>query len=149
MRWDELYFGALAMLAGLAGSSSLYVGLSNGRVTVGVLELGTLDPRWQGLLLVFAGAFLLYGVIGGLAQQINQAYVVLGSLLLWILAGAEIVMTLLGVIPGGSDVWIAAPATIGTALLPPYGPGLIAGVLALVSLRYTAYWPANESTEPA
>ncbi len=149
MRWDKLYFGALAMFAGVTGSSSLYVGVRNDHLTVGPLQLGAVDPQWQGLILVFAGAFLLYGVIGGLAQQTDQAYVVLGSLLLWILAGAEGLVTVLGAIPGGSDVWIAAPATIGTALLPPYGPGLIAGLFAAVSLKYTAYWPTDESTEPA
>jgi hypothetical protein len=137
---DELYFGALGLVVALAGVVAVLRG-----VGVGITDPNTILPLvtvagtflvWRGLILVLAGWLFLTGATDGLDDRENQATVVMASLMLWIVAGADLLSRLLGAIPGGPDVWIAGPTEVVAALGPPYGPALLFAPFALVALKY-------------
>lgn len=60
----------------------------------------------------------------------------MASLMVWIVAGTDLLGTVLGAIPGGPGVWIASTGEIAAVLGPPYQPSLLAALPALIALRY-------------
>jgi len=140
MRRDDVYFGALGLAVALAGVVAVLRG-----VGIGITDPHAIAPLvtvagtflvWRGIILVLAGWLFLTGATDGLDDRENQATVVMASLMLWIVAGADLLSRLLGAIPGGPDIWIAGPTEVVAALGPPYGPALLAAPFALVALKY-------------
>ena len=112
------------------------VGVTDPNAIVPLVTVAGTFLLWRGLILVLAGWLFLSGATEGLDERENQATVVLASVMVWIVAGTDLLSRLLGAIPGGPDVWIAGPTEVVAALGPPYGPALLAAPFALVALKY-------------
>lgn len=140
MRTDDAYFGLLGVAVGLAGLLAVArgVGLAipDPQSTLAVLTVSGTFLLWRGVILLSAGAFYLYGAIEGLDEPAMQARVFMGSLMLWIVAGVDLLGRLLGAIPGGSDQWIAGGGEVLAAMGPPYSPAVLAAPFALAALAY-------------
>lgn len=140
MRLDEAYFATLGVIVGVVGLLAVGrgIGLSipDPVATLGVVTVSGTFLLWRGAILLAAGAFYLQGAREGLDRLNAQATVFLGSLMVGILAGAELVSTLLGAIPGGADRWVATGGEIVAALGPPYSPAVVMLPFALVAITY-------------
>ncbi|MFB6200993.1 MAG: hypothetical protein ABEI98_03180 [Halorhabdus sp.] len=140
MRRDGIYFGALGLVVALAGIVAVLrgvgVGITDPHEIVPLVTVAGTFLVWRGLILLLAGWLFLTGATDGLDDRENQATVVMAGLMLWIVAGADLLSRVLGAIPGGPDVWIAGPTEVVAALGPPYGPALLAAPLALLAVQY-------------
>jgi hypothetical protein len=145
MRRDEAYFGALGVVVGLVGLLAIARGSGMAAVdpasTLAVVTVSGTFLLWRGAILLAAGAFYLQGVREGLDRLNAQATVFLGSLMIGILAGAELVSNLLEAIPGGADQWVAGGDEIVAAVGPPYAPAVVIVPFALVAVTY---WSREE-----
>ncbi|WP_138006105.1 hypothetical protein [Halalkalirubrum salinum] len=141
MRVDEVYFGVLGVAVGLMGLLAVVRGLGlalpNPISTLGVLTISGTFLLWRGVILLSASAFYLQGVVEGLDRRNAQGTVFLGSLMLWIVAGTDLLARLLETIPGGSEQWLASSGEILAVLGPPFSPSVVAAPFALSAL---AYW---------
>ncbi|WP_181685197.1 hypothetical protein [Halorhabdus salina] len=139
MRWDTLPVGGLGAITTVIGVIVMArgVGLGTPEPILGVVTISGSILLWRGAVLTAAGAMYLSGASGGLTDRESQATVVMASLMIWVVAGSDLLATVLGAIPGGSGVWIAPPEAIVAALGPPYTPAVLLAVLALATLRYT------------
>ncbi len=142
-RWDEFYFGAFGLLLLLAGAVELLLGITGGEFEIAVVTISGTFLAWRGIVVLSAGAFYLQAAANGLDDRRQQATVFMGSLMLWIVGGTDLLATLLGAIPGGPDVWIASAADLAAAMGPPYSPAIVALPFTLVALSYTRWDPAN------
>lgn len=140
-RWDEFYFGAFGILLLLAGGVELLLGIIGGESELAVVTISGTFLAWRGIVVLSTGAFYLQAVANGLDDRRQQATVFMGSLMLWIVGGTDLLATLLGAIPGGPDVWIATAADLGAAMGPPYSPAIVALPFTLVALSYTRWRP--------
>ncbi|QGN06740.1 hypothetical protein Hrd1104_05170 [Halorhabdus sp. CBA1104] len=140
MRRDDVYFGALGLAVALSGVVAVLrgvgVSVTDPNAIVPLVTVAGTFLVWRGIILLLVGWLFLSNVTDGLDDRENQATVVMASLMLWIVAGADLLSRVLGAIPGGSDVWLAGPVEVVAALGPPYGPALLFAPLALVALRY-------------
>lgn len=145
MRRDEAYFGVLGVVVGLIGLLAIARGSGVATVdpaaTLTVVTVSGTFLLWRGTILLAAGAFYLQGVREGLDRLNAQATVFLGSLMIGILAGAELVSNLLEAIPGGADRWVADGGEIVAAVGPPYTPAVVIAPFALVAV---IYWSREE-----
>jgi hypothetical protein len=135
-RLDGPYFLVLGLLLVLAGAVSLLVGVSGTTVAFGPLVIAGPYSLWRGAVLLGAGAFFVRATGSGIASREDEALVFMGSVMIWIVGGTEILGLVLGAIPGGPTVWIASPAAFLAAVAPPYPPSILALVLTLPALRY-------------
>jgi len=140
MRRDDIYFGVLGVAVVLAGAIATVRGIgldvADLQSTLGVVTVSGTVLLWRGVILLSAGAFYLYGALEGLGGRETQSTVFLGSLMIWIVAGTDLLAAMLGAIPGGADVWVASGPEILAALGPPYTPSVIAAPFALAALAY-------------
>lgn len=140
MRVDEAYFGALGVAVGLMGllavGRGLGLSLLDPMSTLGVLTISGTFLLWRGVILLSASAFYIHGAAEGLDRQNAQGTVFLGSLMLWIVAGTDLLAILLEAIPGGSEQWFASSGEIVAALGPPFSPSVVAAPFALSALVY-------------
>lgn len=137
MRWDELYVGVLGVTIALAGLGALghVVGVGAADPLPFVTLSGTY-VLWRAVILLSVGALYLSAARGGLTQRSNQAVVVMASVMVWIVAGTDLLGMVLGAISGSPAVWIASANEIVTALGPPYQPSLLVALPASIALRY-------------
>ncbi|MEF8774856.1 MAG: hypothetical protein V5A37_09075, partial [Halobacteriales archaeon] len=59
------------------------------------------------------------------------------SLMVWIVAGTDLLATFLGALPGGPDVWVAGAGDLAAAMGAPYSPAVAALPFTLAALVYT------------
>ncbi|MFW6376535.1 MAG: hypothetical protein ACOC0F_01035 [archaeon] len=142
-RWDEWYFGAFGGLLLLVGGVALLLGITGGEFEVSFVTISGTFLAWRGIVVLSAGAFYLHAVANGLEDRRQQATVFMGSLMLWIVGGTDLLATLLGAVPGGPDVWIASAGDLAAAMLPPYSPAIVALPFSLVALAYTGWRPPS------
>ena len=135
-RLDTPYFLVLGLLLVIAGGVSLLVGISGRTVEIGPLAVAGPYSLWRGAVLLGAGAFFVRATGGGIADREDEALVFMGSVMIWIVGGTEILGLVLGAIPGGPTVWIASPEAFLAAVAPPYPPSVPTLVLTLPALRY-------------
>jgi uncharacterized membrane protein len=140
MRLDEAYFATLGVIGGVVGLLAIGrgVGLAipDPIAAVGAVTVSGTFLLWRGAILLAAGAFYLQGVNEGLDRLNAQATVFLASLMIGILAGAELVSSLLEAIPGGADRWVADGGEIVAAVGPPYSPAVVMLPFAFVAITY-------------
>ncbi|MFW6383862.1 MAG: hypothetical protein ACOCZC_00510 [Halodesulfurarchaeum sp.] len=136
MRWDTPYFAMVGALLVAAGAIGTLAGLTGDTIHVGPVAIGGTFAIWWGPVLVGAGAFMLRAVSGRLTTREDEALVFMGSLMLWIVGGADVLSILLGAIPGGAEVWLASPAAFLAGVAPPYPPAVLGAFLALPAFRY-------------
>ncbi|AKH96579.1 hypothetical protein [Halanaeroarchaeum sulfurireducens] len=147
---EDVYFGLLGIVAVLGGGAELLLGVTGGSVSVSLVTIDGAFLLWRGVIVVSAGAFFVRAAVDGLDDRRNQGVAFLASLMLWIVAGTDVLGRVLGAIPGGGDVWIAGAGEILGSLGPPYSPALVFVVFTLPVLRYTHYgsdWAEEEPDE--
>ena len=137
VRWDEAFFVLVGIPVLLAGIGEILLGVTGGEFQLSIVTISGTFLLWRGVILVFAGGFYVHGALSGLDDRRSQAIVFMGSLMIWIVAGNELLATVLGAIPGGPDVWFASGTAILTALGPPYSPAVVVLPLSFVAFTYT------------
>ena len=129
-----IYFLILGLFSLAFGIADLVVTLGGSEYSLGALEIPNDGFRggWGGLIVLFAGIFYLSGVKN--IQEIHQlAKVIMGSILIWIIAGTDIFAMIIESIPGGEDGgWFnTAQGFLGT-YAPPYTPAIFLLPFSLV-----------------
>ena len=134
-----IYFGVLGITVLGAGMADLIVTISSSSYSFGILEIpqGGFRGGWGGLIMVFAGIFYLSGTIRD-AHEIHQfAKVVLASVLIWVLAGTDILSMISGSIPSPeADNWLNTKEGFARAYAPPYTPAVLILPFSLVITFY-------------
>jgi hypothetical protein len=107
----------------------------------GILEIPA-DPfrgGWGGLIILFAGLLYLSGSKN--LPEIHQlSKVVMGSVLIWIVAGTDIFAMITESIPGGEEGgWFNTLEGFLGTYAPPYAPAIFLLPFSLVVL-YCIYW---------
>lgn len=133
-----VYFSLVGMATLFAGIVDLIVTVSSSSCSIGLLEIpkGGFRGGWGGLIMVFAGCFYLSGIRD--AHEIHQfAKVVLGSVLVWVLAGTDILSMIARSIPSpDADAWLNSAAGFLNAYAPPYTPAVLILPFSLVITWY-------------
>ncbi|APE95790.1 hypothetical protein [Halodesulfurarchaeum formicicum] len=135
-RLETPYFGLVGVLLVAAGAVSVLLGLTGGSLEYWPLVIAGPFSIWRGAVVLAAGAFYLTAVTGRITDREDEALVFMGSLMIWIVGGMEVLSILLGAIPGGPEVWIASPTEFLAAIAPPYSPSVLAIPLSLPAFRY-------------
>ncbi|HOO47604.1 MAG TPA: hypothetical protein PLM29_15305 [Deltaproteobacteria bacterium] len=134
-----VYFSVLGIAALGAGMADLIVTISSSEYSTWILEIphGGFRGGWGGLIMVFAGVFYLSGIIRD-AHEIHQfAKVVLASVLIWVLAGTDILSMIAGSIPSPeADTWLNTKEGFVQSYAPPYTPAVLILPFSLVVTFY-------------
>lgn len=136
MRADRLYWVVVGVSLLVGGGAELVGGVLGVDRTVGPMSIGGTYAPWRGIIVAAAGGLYAHAVFADIPLVRERAVVVLASGMLWITAGTRTVTTVLGAVPGGTEVWIASPGAILGALAPPYVPALLAVPFTLPAVRY-------------
>ncbi|MFW5922125.1 MAG: hypothetical protein ACOCRC_02335 [Halodesulfurarchaeum sp.] len=136
MNWERPYFTVVGVLLGLAGALGTLMGLTGETLEIGPALVDGPFAIWRGPVLIAAGVFLGKATANGITEREDEALVFMGSVMVWIVGGTELLGIVLGAIPGGSEVWIASPAAFLAAVGPPYPPAVLGVFLTLPAFRY-------------
>lgn len=141
---SSVYFAAIGLAAIIFGITDILVffGISGG-IELGIIEISGDDffrHVWGGLIVTFGGLFILAGFKG--MRDIHQfSKVLLGSAMIWIVAGCDIFAIICEGIPAAED----APEFLNSfsgfieGFMPPYAPAvvLLPFTLVIVYLYYS------------
>jgi len=134
----SIYFGILGVVTLAFGIADLIVTIGGDSFTWGILEIPADMFRggWGGLIVLFAGLFYLSGV-KNLSEIHQLSKVVLGSILIWVIAGTDIFAMITESIPGGEEgSWFnTLDGFLGT-YAPPYPPAIFLLPFSLVVVYY-------------
>jgi len=134
----SLYFGILGVIALAFGIADLVVTIGGSSVCWGILEIPNEMFRggWGGFIVLFAGVFYLSGVKN--FSEIHQfSKVVMGSILIWIIAGCDIFAMITESIPGGEEgPWLNTLKGFLGTYTPPYPPAIFLLPFSLVAIYY-------------
>jgi len=128
------YFAILGVIVLVFGGLELITGLPGVDVTLSAGALEIPGDVWRGIILFSAGAFIAVGAfklrdIHGLGKA------VLGSIMLWIVAGCDIFARIMTPI-FGEEGWANAPGGFLGVFEPPYAPALILLPFSLVIVYF-------------
>jgi len=135
-----IYFAILGIITTAFGLADLLVtaGMTDSIEYAGILEIpGDLfRGGWGGIIVLFAGLFYLSGVRN--INDIHQfAKVVMGSILIWIIAGCDIFALITESIPGGEEgPWFNSLSGFIGTYAPPYTPAILLLPFSLMVLYY-------------
>lgn len=126
------YFTVLGAITLVFGGLQIVTGLFGPELSVGVLSVP--QDVWSGIILFFAGVFIMVGAfklrdIHGLGKA------VLGSIMLWIVAGCDIFARIMTPI-FGEEGWANAPGGFLGAFEPPYASALFLLPFSLVIIYF-------------
>lgn len=117
------YLMVLGAVTSLFGGLELAFSLVGREITTGFLRVpGSIWGFWKGLILFFSGAFMATGAVE-LRDIHGLGKAVLGSIMLWIVAGCDIFGRILGSIPG-EEGWFNSLEGFLETYGPPYEPAL-------------------------
>jgi hypothetical protein len=138
---SSIYFGILGVVTLAFGIADLIVTIGGDSFAWGILEIPA-DPfrgGWGGLIILFAGLLYLSGSKN--LPEIHQlSKVVMGSVLIWIVAGTDIFAMITESIPGGEEGgWFNTLEGFLGTYAPPYAPAIFLLPFSLVVL-YCIYW---------
>ena len=136
MRFETPYWLLVGSVMAAVGGLSILLGLTGGDFHLGPMAITGAYSLWRGAVLFAAGGFLLKAASGRLEDREDEALVFMGSVMIWIVGGTEVLSILLGAIPGGPGVWVADLQPFLHAVGPPYPPSVVAIVVTLPALRY-------------
>jgi hypothetical protein len=133
-----VYFGLLGSVVLSAGVADLIVTISSSTFSYGLIDIpsGGVRGGWGGLIMFFAGIIYLSGIRD--AHEIHQfAKVVLGSVLLWIMAGTDIFTMVFNSIPSQEpDRWFNSLEDFLLCYAPPYTPAVLLLPFSLAIIYY-------------
>ncbi|MEF8771726.1 hypothetical protein [Halodesulfurarchaeum sp.] len=136
MNFATSYWMIVGVALVVAGVLSAIMGLTGGTVHVGPVSITGAHSLWRGAVVLATGAFLVTASSGGITDREDEALVFMGSVMIWIVGGTELLTILLGAIPGEPDVWIASGSAFVAAVGPPYSPSVLAILVTLPAFGY-------------
>ncbi len=131
----SIYFGILGLLVVSTGAAEMILGALNKTVQSSAVIFSGYFMLWRGLILVSAGLFYLSSV-KDFSDIHQQAKTLVGSIMIWVIAGMQLFSTLLGATPGGEDRWFNTWDGFLSSFSPPYIPSLFLLPLTLFVLYY-------------
>lgn len=133
-----IYFAILGMVTAAFGIADMLITAGAGSFAYGILEIpcDLFRGGWGGLVVLSAGLFYLAGVRN--FEEIHQfSKVVMGSMMIWIIAGCDIFAMITESIPGGEDgAWFNTLDGFIGAYAPPYSPAVLLLPFSLVVIYY-------------
>ena len=122
----KAYFGILGIITLIFGAIDLIVAFGGGNFSFGILQIPSDGFRggWGGLVVLFAGFFYLSG-IKKLSRIHQFSKIVVGSILIWVMAGTDIFGMICSSIPGPEDgPWFNTLRGFFETYAPPYPPAI-------------------------
>lgn len=135
-RLAKIYFGILGAVTLAFGIADLLVTVGGGSLSMGILEIpgDAFRGGWGGFIVLSAGLFYLSGIKD--ITKIHQfSKVVMGSILVWIVAGFDIFAMITESIPGEETWFNTLEGFLGT-YAPPYAPAVLLLPFSLVVVYY-------------
>ena len=135
--FGSLYFSIFGLIVLAFGLIELVVIITNGweGITWGVLEISGMWLWWRGIILVSAGLIYLSALTNFLdIRQLAKS--VTASIMIWIVAGMEILARVTSSIPGGEGTWVNSPNDFVATYAPPYMPEIYLLPLSLLVLLF-------------
>lgn len=130
----RIYFAIFGLVVLGIGILEILLGLTGRSFEWGIMEMSGEFLLWRGLILFFAGAFYLSSIKN--FTDIHQlAKVVMGSMMIWIIAGVKIFSMILESIPG-EEGWLNTFEGFLESYSAPYIPSLFLLPFSLVVLYY-------------
>ena len=133
-----IYFAVLGLITTAFGIADILVTVGTGSFACGILEIpGDLfRGGWGGFIVLAAGLFYLSGIRN--FEDIHQfSKIVMGSILIWIMAGCDIFAMITESIPGGEDgPWFNTLGGFIGTYAPPYAPAVLLLPFSLVVVYY-------------
>ena len=134
----KVYFGVLGIAALVFGAFDLIATFGGENFSSGLLQIPNDGFRggWGGLVVLLAGLFYLSGV--SKISRIRQfAKVVMGSILIWIMAGTDIFGIICSSIPGPEGgPWFNSLSGFLKSYAPPYPPVIFILPFSLAVIYY-------------
>jgi hypothetical protein len=134
----SVYFGILGVVALVCGIADLVVVAGGNNFSWGILEIPS-DPfrgGWGGLIILFAGLFYLYS-IKNFSEIHHFSKAVMGSILVWVIAGCDILAMISESIPGGEEGgWFNTLEGFLGTYAPPYAPAIFLLPFSLVIIYH-------------
>jgi len=137
-KFGSIYFGILGMVTVAFGIADLLVTIGGDSISWGILEIPADMFRggWGGFIILFAGVFYLLGV-KNFSEIHQQGKVVMGSIMIWIVAGCDIFGMITESIPGGEEGgWLNTLEVFLETYAPPYPPAIFLLPFSLVVIYY-------------
>jgi hypothetical protein len=126
-RLYQTYFGALGAVVLFSGLCEILVAAAGHRLELSAVVFAgeTFRGIWGGMVMVFAGLFYLAG-IRNFGEVHQLAKVLIGSILVWIMAGTDLFALLAAALPSAEDDrWTNSLSQILQTLAPPYSTAVI------------------------
>ncbi len=150
-KFASIYFGITGILVTGFGLTDILLFIAGSKCNIcGLLFIPDdfFRAAWGGLIMVFGGLFILSGVkdIGNLHQF---AKVFLGAILIWILAGCDLLAIFCGAVPAGSDSpdFFNSFSGFTSGFAPPYTPAVLLLPFTLVILVVLYRWGFADENE--
>jgi len=133
-----IYFAVLGIITTAFGIADILVTIGAGSLAFWILEIpgDMFRGGWGGFIVLSAGLLYLSGIRN--FENIHQfSKIVMGSILIWIMAGCDIFAMITESIPGGEDgPWFnTLNGFIGT-YAPPYAPAVLLLPFTFVVVYY-------------
>jgi len=133
-----IYFAVLGIITTAFGIADILVTIGAGSLAFWILEIpgDMFRGGWGGFIVLSAGLLYLSGIRN--FENIHQfSKIVMGSILIWIMAGCDIFAMITESIPGGEDgPWFnTLDGFIGT-YAPPYAPAVLLLPFTFVVVYY-------------
>lgn len=130
-----VYFGILGVLTAIFGGMYIVLAITGRDILTDLLAVsGSMWSLWKGLIMFFAGIFVVAG-----AKNLKNVHgigkAVLGSMMLWIVAGSNIFGRITSSIPG-EESWFNSLEGFLSSYGPPYEPALWLLPFSLLILYY-------------
>ena len=136
-KFGQLYFAVLGAVALAFGAAEL-IASAGGGFTWGILDSsGATDPLflpWRAIILLSVGFFYLSSV-KDFAEVHQLAKSVMGSIMIWIVAGMAIWSRIASSIPG-EETWFNSLDGFLASYAPPYCPEMFLLPFSLVIVYY-------------
>ncbi len=130
-----LYLGILGVLTAVFGGAYMLLTVMGGEIATDLLMAsGSMWSLWEGLILVFAGIFIVIGAVN-LEDIHGLGKALVGSMMVWIVAGANIFARITSSIPG-EESWFNSLEGFLSSYGPPYEPALWLLPFSLVIIYY-------------
>ncbi len=137
-RIGRIYFGILGIVTLISGIANLMVTIGGNDFSWDILEISNDMFRggWGGLIVISAGLFYLSSLKNfSEIHQLSKA--LMGSILIWILAGTDIFVRITESIPGGEEgPWFNSLEGFLGTYAPPYSPVIFLLPFSLVILFF-------------
>ena len=136
----KIYFFSLGMVSSFFGLISVLAVLHGKDFIVGIIGFPSDIFRggWGGVILLFSGLFYIHG-IKKLEDIHRRAELFIGSAMIWILGGSEILRIFLESIPG-EEGWFNSFENFLSHYFPPYHPSILLLPFSLVILLMERYY---------